>query len=459
MKHPVLDHAASLRRQADRFGFDCTATEWLGWDHEYAFRCIAGHEFLLTAQNLRMKQGGCQMCRGARSLRRLQEIAERNGLRCLSTEWVGAQVPYLFECSQGHRWHHGAQTMQLRCRQCADQVGASARRVSQGLQRLRHAAAARGGQCLSEAYTIGNARYRFRCAEGHEWEAQGHQMFSGTWCPTCAQVQRRIEHRPSAEGLARLQAAAHAKGGACLSDGYHGVGASYRFRCSAGHEWDAVGGPVLQGKWCKRCHDTPGATTRYRLQDGLVRLQTIAAERGGRCLSTEYRDVHQPVRMRCAKGHVWDVPARKLLYGQWCRLCQIDAKRLSIDHAHAAAAVRGGECLSKVYVNSHTKLTWLCDRGHQWQAVLTSVRHKGTWCPQCSSMDRISNRNSKARIKYQAVGQDAFVSARGSPLANAKPVVPGAGRPSPARLQGALKLTTRSGDTDARTPEEESSIT
>jgi hypothetical protein len=272
-------------------------------------------------------------------------------------------------------------------------------------------------------------------------------MFSGTWCPTCAKVQRRIEHRPSAEGLARLQAAAHAKGGACLSDGYHGVGASYRFRCSAGHEWDAVGGPVLQGKWCKRCHDTPGATTRYRLQDGLVRLQTIAAERGGRCLSTEYRDVHQPVRMRCAKGHVWDVPAR------------IDAKRLSIDHAHAAAAVRGGECLSKVYVNSHTKLTWLCDRGHQWQAVLTSVRHKGTWCPQCSSMDRISNRNSKARIKYQAVGQDAFVSARGSPLANAKPVVPGAGRPSPARLQGALKLTTRSGDTDARTPEEESSIT
>jgi hypothetical protein len=161
--------------------------------------------------------------------------------------------------------------------------------------------------------------------------------------------------------------------------------------------------------------------------------------------------------MRCAQEHEWDAPARKLLYGQWCRLCQVEAKRLSIEDAQAVAAARGGECLSTVYVNSHTKLTWLCDRGHQWQAILTSVRHKGTWCPQCSSMDRISNRNSKARIRYQAVGQvqDAAASGRASPLA--KPFKPGAG--SSTRPQGALKMTTRSGETEAWTPEEESSIT
>jgi hypothetical protein len=113
------------------------------------------------------------MCRGVKSLQRLQEIAECSGLRCLSTKRVGAQAPYLFECSRGHRWHHGAQTMQVRCRQCANQGGALARRVSQGLQRLRQAAAARGGQCVSETYTIGNARYRFRCAAAHEWESGG----------------------------------------------------------------------------------------------------------------------------------------------------------------------------------------------------------------------------------------------------------------------------------------------
>lgn len=404
MKHPILDRTPRLRQQADRSGFECMSTEWGGRNEPYLFRCAAGHELRLTPSAIEQKtQGNCPSCQAARCLCQLHQRAEKNGVRCLSTEWTGTAGPYLFECAQGHQWQRGARLTPA-CPHCGQHGSALARRVSQGLQRLRQAAAARGGQCLSEAYTIGNARYRFRCAEGHEWEAQGHQVFSGTWCPTCARVQRRVEHRAPAEGLARLHAAARAKGGVCLSDSYVGVSASYRFRCSAGHEWDAVGGSVLLGKWCRRCHDTPGAPARYRLQDGLARLQAVAAERGGECLSTGYGGVEQPVRMRCAKGHVWDAPARKLLYGQWCRLCKIDAMRLSIEDAQAAAAARGGECLSKVYVNSHTKLTWLCDRGHQWQAVLTSVRHQGSWCPQCRNMSMITNRKSKARAKHEMAG-------------------------------------------------------
>ena len=404
MKHPVLDRSPRLRLQADRFGFECMATEWRGRNEPYPFRCAAGHDFVLTASALEKKSSGsCAMCEAARCLRQLHQKAERHGVRCLSTEWTGTAGPYLFACAKGHQWQRAA-GLTLGCRQCADQSGALARSDSKGLQRLQQTAAARGGQCLSAAYTLGNARYRFRCAEGHEWEAQGHQVFRGTWCPHCARVQRRAERRAPEEGLARLQEAARGKGGTCLADSYHGVNASYRFRCSAGHEWDAVGGSVLRGTWCRRCHDAPGAPARYRLQDGLARLQAIAAERGGQCLSTEYRGIDQLVRMRCAMGHVWDTPAERPLYGKWCRLCQIDATRLSLEDAQAAASARGGECLSKVYVNAHTKLSWLCDRGHQWQAVLASVRYLGTWCPQCKYMSMITNRKSKARAKYEVAG-------------------------------------------------------
>ena len=44
------------------------------------------------------------------------------------------------------------------------------------------------------------------------------------------------------------------------------------------------------------------------------------------------------------------------------------------------------------------------DRGHQWQAVLASVRYLGTWCPQCKHMSIITNRKSKARAKYEVAG-------------------------------------------------------
>ena len=404
MKHPILDRTSRLRLQADRFGFECMATEWRGPNEPYLFRCAAGHELLLTARALeRKRQGNCPMCLAAESLHQLRQRAEGNGVRCLSTDWTGTAGPYLFECAQGHQWQRGAGPTPG-CGQCGHQRGALARRDSQGLQRLQQVAGARGGQCLSEVYTVGSVRYRFRCAEGHDWEAQGHQVFRGTWCPMCAQAQRRAEHRSPGEGLTRLREAARAKGGVCLGESYHGVNVSYRFRCSAGHEWDAVGAQMLRGTWCRRCHDTPGAPARYRLQDGLARLRALAAERGGKCLSTEYRGIEQPVRLRCAKGHVWETRAAGPLYGQWCWECRVDGTRLSIADAQAAAAARGGECLSKVYVNAQTKLTWLCDRGHQWQAVLASVRNQGTWCPQCKYMSMITDRKSKARAKYEVAG-------------------------------------------------------
>ena len=76
-------------------------------------------------------------------------------------------------------------------------------------------------------------------------------------------------------------------------------------------------------------------------------------------------------------------------------------------------------------------------------------------------MSLISDRNSRARIKYRAVGRGLDTAAPGgaTEVAPAKRIAPASGSSTPARFQGALNLTTRSGDTDARTPEEDSSMT
>lgn len=52
------------------------------------------------------------------------------------------------------------------------------------------------------------------------------------------------------------------------------------------------------------------------------------------------------------------------------------------------ARSRGGKCLSKKYVNSHSKLDWQCSKMHTWEArpyiVIGAKNKKGTWCPYCS---------------------------------------------------------------------------
>ena len=50
----------------------------------------------------------------------------------------------------------------------------------------------RGGLCLAKTYVNTKAKLRWRCAEGHEWEASANSVKgNGSWCPKCANARRR----------------------------------------------------------------------------------------------------------------------------------------------------------------------------------------------------------------------------------------------------------------------------
>jgi len=57
--------------------------------------------------------------------------------------------------------------------------------------------------------------------------------------------------------------------------------------------------------------------------------------------------------------------------------------KYTIEDMKTIAKERGGKCLSKKYVNPHTKLEWKCKIGHMWAATPNNVK-KGTWCPKCA---------------------------------------------------------------------------
>lgn len=48
------------------------------------------------------------------------------------------------------------------------------------------------------------------------------------------------------------------------------------------------------------------------------------------------------------------------------------------------AIKRGGKCLSTKYVNSHTKLLWMCNNGHKWEAKPSDIKNLNHWCPVCN---------------------------------------------------------------------------
>lgn len=57
--------------------------------------------------------------------------------------------------------------------------------------------------------------------------------------------------------------------------------------------------------------------------------------------------------------------------------------KLTIKDIQKIALKRGGWCLSKRYITSHSKLFFQCGEEHVWAAMPYAIRN-GTWCPICS---------------------------------------------------------------------------
>lgn len=182
---------------------------------------------------------------------------------------------------------------------------------------------------------------------------------------------------------AHAEAAKH--GGRCLSDTYINSKSLLLWGCKVKEHrnWTACINNVRNGTWCPQC---AGALT---LEDA----QAVAEERGGVCLSLEYKNSKTPLDFDClVAGHpVFQATLNHVkCRGTWCARCGCANKNtpfrtLTLEDAQEAAAARGGTCLSTVYINSKTPMLFKChDENHKpWATRLNNVRSGGTWCPHC----------------------------------------------------------------------------
>src|ERR1035438_1687277 len=169
---------------------------------------------------------------------------------------------------------------------------------------------------------------------------------------------------------------AKSHGGALLADGVRSGSIKLLWKCAKGHQWNAQLKKVKGGSWCPECH-----RTRVTIED----MRSLAKERGGACLSDEYRNAATKLRWRCSEFHEWNAKPGNIRRS-WCPVCAHVVK-VDIRLLRRIARERGGALLSTQYINSREPLEWRCAEGHTWQAAAGSVkpgsRSEGSWCPHC----------------------------------------------------------------------------
>ena len=131
----------------------------------------------------------------------------------------------------------------------------------------------------------------------------------------------------------------------------------------------------------------------------LENLQKIAHERGGKLLSEVYLGSSEKLEWICSQKHQWLADSNHVRRGSWCPECG-GSKKKTLEDMQNLALRKEGKCLSDVYIDARTNLSWECKEGHFWQATPTSVQ-SGTWCLECAGLSKwtIDELQALAKLK------------------------------------------------------------
>lgn len=324
LRHPVLDESPTLRAKAHALGLSCPDMLFLGWRHAHRFCCSLGHEFHLTPSAVVRALKRCPRCEEDERFAMLQARCAQSGLQLLRLDASVGGHRYRLRCSQGHVWSAGR--VVVRCPMCTlatsdeDKAKVKVKRTPQkvkGIERLRAIAEERGGRCLSDEYLGYVGRHRFKCAEGHEWEASAGDVIRGHWCGVCAS-DARFQRKYGPAVLQAIQHAVASRGGVLLTKEPIALDKPLQLRCAHRHKWSATSSMILRGAWCEKCH---------RGAERLKIAQAIATHFGGRCLSQDATNVMRPLFWVCGKaGHVWRAQLNAVRRGLWCLDCAKEDK-------------------------------------------------------------------------------------------------------------------------------------
>ena len=118
--------------------------------------------------------------------------------------------------------------------------------IKHTIEDMKAFAATKEGECLSEKYINNSTKLKWKCKEGHEWDAAPHSiLYRQTWCGLCAKCGKYT--------IEDMQELSKKREGECISAEYINSYNKLKWKCKEGHEWESKPTNVIQGRWCHIC--------------------------------------------------------------------------------------------------------------------------------------------------------------------------------------------------------------
>ncbi|MHA1682793.1 MAG: hypothetical protein ACTSUE_17780 [Promethearchaeota archaeon] len=360
-----------MKEIAKNHGGECLSKEYKNSSTKIKWKCANGHVFEKRPE--RARESWCSEClkvtKRNEKLEEFKKIARDRGGECLSTEFVTMHSPLKWRCSEGHEWE--SRPDHIRKGSWCPKCSRKANKTKYTIDDMKEIARKRKGSCLSEKFSNVNSKLKWRCSEGHEWEATPASILKGSWCLKC--MQESMGYKSRDNSIEGMQDIATRRGGVCLSDEYINFITPLKWRCSEGHEWEATPAGIAGGSWCPVC----AKTIKKTISD----MNALASKKGGRCLSKKYVDRNTELEWECSKGHRWFTKPSNVIRGRWCPTCG-GRREKTFDEILEIVGKRGGSCLSPALAPLNQPMEFQCNIGHFFK-LRKSELLQGSWCPSC----------------------------------------------------------------------------
>jgi len=179
------------------------------------------------------------------------------------------------------------------------------------------------------------------------------------------------------------------------------------WRCSKGHEWEAVVKSRASGASCPFCSNT-------LVLSGFNDLATTHPELTSEALfdaTSVIAGSHRKLPWRCAKGHEWEAVVGSRVDGAGCPVCA--GKRVwpglnDLATLHPDVAAEAMFDPSTVTASSGRKMPWRCNAGHEWEAPVSNRTAQGQGCPYCANRRVLIGFNDLATTHPELVAAAMF---------------------------------------------------
>ena len=235
----------------------------------------------------------------------------------------------------------------------------------------------------------------WKCSKGHEWQATMNSRNQGHGCPYCSGlfvVKGETDLQTVNPRLAN-EWNNERNNGLTPMDVLPNSDKKVWWKCSKGHEWQAAIGNRNKGRGCPYCS---GKKVLKDYNDLQTVNPTLATEwnyekNNGLTPVDVTPNSNNKVWWKCNKGHEWQACISHRNKGSGCPYCAGKKVLKGFNDLQTVSPTLAAEwhydknnglTPMDITPNSHLKVWWRCDQGHEWQAFIYN-RNRGNGCPEC----------------------------------------------------------------------------